>query len=133
MSNPVPNERYDERVTGFIAGLPEWMSELAARVRELIHEAEPAILETIKRTDRPYFEFAGNVAAFQATKDHLNVFIYDPAVPDPAHLINQGSGNQSAQSIQIYEGDLLDESAFRDLIAAICARNRAGGWRKLQG
>jgi hypothetical protein len=44
-------------------------------------------------------------SALQATKDHVNLFIYDPAVPDPEGIINQGHGNATARAIQIYEGD----------------------------
>jgi len=122
----------DPRVTTFIDALAPWMRERAAAIRDLIHEAEPEIEETIKRTDRPYFVLAGNVCAFQATRDHLNVFLYDPDVPDPSGLINQGDGNATARSIQVYEGDDPHADAFRALIRAICDRNRAGGWRALR-
>jgi hypothetical protein len=123
----------NQQVDRFIAALPDWQKAVCTRVRQLVHEAEPAIQETIKRGDRPYFVLAGNVCAFQATKDHINVFIYDPIAPDPAKLINQGQGNQTARSIQIYEHDQLDEAAFKALITAVCNNNRAGGWRKLAG
>lgn len=102
------------------------------RVRQLIHDAEPEIEETIKRGDRPYFVLNGNVCALQATKDHINVFIYDPIAADPEKIINQGEGNITARSIQIYENDTLNESAFMSLVAAVANNNRAGGWRKLR-
>ncbi len=73
----------------------------------------------------------GNVCALQATKDHLNVFIYDPIAADPRGLINQGHENKTARAIQIYAEDVLDEEAFRALISAVAANNRAGGWRTL--
>ena len=120
------------QIDAFIEGLPTWQKDLCAKVRRLIHEAEPEIEETIKRGDRPYFVLNGNVCAFQATKDHVNVFIYDPVAPDPQHIINQGHGNQTARSIQIYENDPLDEVAFKNLIRAVADNNRAGGWRNLR-
>jgi len=101
------------------------------RIRELVQEADAEIEETIKRTDRPYFILAGNVCALQATKDHINVFIYDPVAPDPEGIINQGQGNATARSIQIYEHDKLNEQALLNLIKAVIANNRAGGWRKI--
>ena len=119
------------QVDAFVNHLPGWQQEVCAKVRALIHEAEPEIQETIKRGDRPYFVLNGNVCAFQATKDHMNVFIYDPIAPDPERLINQGQGNATARSIQIYEGTPLKEQAFKDLIRAVAANNRRGGWRKL--
>ena len=122
----------DSRVDDFISRLPDWQKNLCIEIRKLIHEAEPDIQETIKRGDRPYFVLDGNICAFQATKDHVNVFIYDPIAPDPGKIINQGEGNLTARSIQIYENQPLNEDAFKELIKAVTTNNRAGGWRKLQ-
>jgi hypothetical protein len=119
------------QVDAYIGNLPAWQQEICSRIRRLIHEAEPEIEETIKRKDRPYFVLHGNVCALQATNDHINVFIYDPIAPDPHHLINQGQGNKTARSIQIYQNGKVNESDFKDLIKAVAENNRAGGWRKL--
>lgn len=73
----------------------------------------------------------GNVCALLATKDHVNLFLYDPTVPDPDGIINQGHGNATARAIQIYRGDSLSKSALIQLLRAIVANNRAGGWRRL--
>ena len=121
----------DSRVDDYLATLPAWQREAAQRVRLLLHEADPELSETIKRTRQPYFVLDGNVAAFLGTKNHLNVFIYDPIAPDPTGLINQGHGNATARSIQIFEGDQPDETALLALVRAVIANNRAGGWRKL--
>src|SRR5690348_3038760 len=64
--------RLDPRVDGYISKLPEWQQAICRRVRDLIHEADPEIDETIKRTIQPYFVLDGNVAALLATKDHVN-------------------------------------------------------------
>jgi hypothetical protein len=121
----------DERVDAYIDGMVDWQRDLARRVRALIHEADNEIEETIKRRVQPYFVLEGNVAALLTTKDHLNVFIYDPTVEDPAGLINRGHDNATGRQIALYEGDELDEAAFKELIRRIADRNRAGGWRKL--
>jgi hypothetical protein len=121
----------DERVTAYIAALPDWQQAICRRVRELAHAADPAIEETIKRTDRPYFTLAGNVCALQAARDHVNVFIYDPIAPDPEGIINQGQGNLTARAIQIRQGGAINERALLELLRAVIANNRAGGWRKL--
>jgi hypothetical protein len=77
----------DPRVDDYISTLPAWEQPLAQRVRALVHEADPAVSETIKRSNRPYFELDGNICALLGTKDHLNVFIYErhrsrhPALP----------------------------------------------------
>jgi hypothetical protein len=122
----------DQRIDNYISKLPEWQQEVCQLIRKLIHIADSEIVETIKRTNRPYFVLNGNVCALLGTKDHVNVFIYDPIAPDPEHIINQGNGNQTARAIQIYQGDKINEQAFVNLIRAVVANNRAGGWRKLQ-
>jgi hypothetical protein len=122
----------DPRVDRYIESLPTWQQHICRNVRKLIHSADPEIFETIKRQDRPYFVLNGNICAFLGTKDHVNIFIYDPIVPDPAHIINQGHGNLTARSIQIYKNDILNEKAFINLIKAVVKNNRACGWRKLQ-
>jgi hypothetical protein len=121
------------QVDRYIASLPDWQREICTTVREWVHDAEPDIKEEIKFTNRPYFTYQGNVAALLGTKDHVNVFIYDPIAPDPYRLINQGQGNSTARSIQLFKGDTVDRTAFLTLIQAIVANNKAGGWRKLKG
>lgn len=120
------------KVDDYINQLPTWQQEVCSKVRGLIHEADPEIEEVIKRRVQPYFVHGGNVAALLATKDHINVFIYDPIAPDPHGIINQGHDNTSARAIQIYENDILHEEAFINLIKAVVANNKVGGWRKLQ-
>jgi hypothetical protein len=118
-------------VDAYISSLPEWQQSVCQHVRGLIHQAEPNMVEEIKFKNRPYFTLEGNVCALLAAKDHVNVFIYDPIAPDPSGIINQGHGNVTARSIQLYEGDSLDEDAFIKLIQAVVSNNRKGGWRKL--
>jgi len=126
-------QQRDPRVDDYIASLPVWQQQLAQRLRDLIHRADPEVEETIKRTRLPYFVLQGNVCALLGAKDHLNLFLYDPIAPDPAGLINQGHENATARAIQFREGDALDENALLDLLRAVIANNRAGGWRKLAG
>jgi hypothetical protein len=119
-------------VGAYISSLPPWQQAVCAHLRDLIHQAEPNIVEEIKFKNRPYFTLEGNVCALLAAKDHVNVFIYDPIAPDPSGLINQGQGNATARSVQIYKGDTLNEKAFIELIKAVASNNRNGGWRKFK-
>ena len=125
-------DRTDPRVDAYIEPLPEWQQAICRRVRDLIHEADSGIEETIKRTVQPYFVLDGNVAALLATKDHVNVFLYDPIAPDPERIVTAGHDNKTGRQIAIYRDSQLNEGAFVALIRAIAANNRAGGWRKLQ-
>src|SRR5919198_4921116 len=90
---PLMGDRRDSRVDAYIDQLPEWQQTICRRVRDLIHEADPEVEETIKRTVQPYFVLNGNVAALLATKDHVNVFLYDPIAPDPEGIITAGHEN----------------------------------------
>jgi hypothetical protein len=88
----------DSRVDDYIGQLPDWQQAICQQVRELVHAADPEVEETIKRSVRPYFVLQGNICALLAARDHVNVFIYDPAVGDPHGIINQGHGNATAQA-----------------------------------
>jgi hypothetical protein len=123
----------DSRVDDYISRLPDWQQDICRQVRRLAHEADPGVEETIKRSVLPYFVLDGNICALLAAKDHVNVFIYDPTVPDPHGVINQGHGNATAKAVQIRRGDHIDQAALRALFQAVIANNRAGGWRRLRG
>jgi len=122
----------DPRIDDYIATLPAWQQSVCLKVRELVHQADPEVTETIKRSKQPYFELQGNICALLGTKDHVNIFIYDPIAPDPEGIINQGQGNLTARSIQVYENDTLNEVALLALFKEVIANNRAGGWRKVK-
>ena len=121
----------DPRVDAYIDPLPPWQQEICRQVREIAHEADPDMVETIKRRVQPYFVLGGNVAALLATRDHVNVFIYDPLVTDPDGIITHGHGNATGRQISLYEGDGLNRAALLAMLREIVAHNRAGGWRRL--
>ena len=123
----------DSRVDAYLDDAPGWQRAIMQRVRDLLHEADPAIEETIKRTVQPYFVLDGNVAAFLKAKDHVTVFLYDGGLaPDPEGIITGGHGNETGRMIAIRDGDPINDRAMVALFRAIIADNRAGGWRKLK-
>ena len=122
----------DPRVDAYIETLPEWQQRVCQEVRELLHRADPDVEETIKRTVLPYFVLQGNIAALQATKDHVNVFLYDPLVSDPEGIITRGFEAQTGRQIKIFEGEPINRPALLAMFREIIEHNRAGGWRKLQ-
>jgi hypothetical protein len=122
----------DPRIDQYIHTLPDWQQALCHQVRNLVHAADPEVIETIKRTKQPYFVLDGNVCALLGAKDHLNIFIYDPIAPDPQGIINQGHGNATARAIQVHQTETLNQEALLQLFKAVIANNRAGGWRKVQ-
>ena len=83
-------------------------------MRELVHAADPEVVETIKRTVQPYFVLEGNICALLAAKDHVNVFLYDGAiVPDPEGIITGGHDNKTARTVAVYEGETINAAALR--------------------
>ena len=124
----------DPRVDAYIDALPDWQQAICHRVRDLVHAADPAVEETIKRTIQPYFVLDGNVCALLAAKDHVNVFVYDGAiVPDPDGIITAGHDNQTARTVGFRRGEPINEPALLAMFRQIIANNRAGGWRRLKG
>jgi hypothetical protein len=122
----------DSRVDDYISRLPDWQQAICQQVRQLVHDADPEVEETIKRSVLPYFVLQGNICALLAAKDHVNVFIYDPTVADPHGVINQGHGNATARALQVYRGDPINQPALLEIFKAVIANNRAGGWRRIQ-
>jgi hypothetical protein len=123
----------DPRVDEYIDALPDWQQAICREVRGLAHAADPEVQETVKRRVQPYFVLEGNVCALLATKDHVNVFLYDGAiVPDPEGIITGGHDNKTARTVAVYEGDTLNAHALKTMFEQIIAHNRAGGWRRLK-
>jgi hypothetical protein len=124
----------DPRVDAYLDALPAWQREICSQVRDLVHSADPDVEETIKRTVQPYFVLDGNICALLATKDHVNVFLYDGAiVPDPEGIITAGRDNKTARTVAFRKGEAINERALVTMFKQIVANNRAGGWRKLKG
>ena len=123
----------DPRVDAYIDRLPDWQQAICHEVRDLVHAADPDVVETIKRTDRPYFVLDGNICALLAAKDHVNVFLYDGAiVPDPEGIITAGHDNKTARTVAFRKGEPIKATALSAMFKQIIANNRAGGWRKLK-
>jgi hypothetical protein len=123
----------DPRVDDYIGKLPDWQQRVCQQVRELVHAADPEVVETIKRTVQPYFVLDGNICALLATKDHVNAFLYDGGiVPDPEGILTAGHDNKTGRQIAIYASDPINTKALMQMLRQVIANNRAGGWRKLK-
>ncbi|RDI54423.1 DUF1801 domain-containing protein [Nocardia mexicana] len=128
----MPYEK-DSRVDAYIDALPAWQQKICHQVRDLVHAADPEVTETVKRTVQPYFVLQGNICALLATKDHVNVFLYDGGLtPDPEGIVTGGHDNKTGRTIAVYENDKINTSALTEMFRHIIATNRAGGWRKVK-
>jgi hypothetical protein len=123
----------DPRVDAYIDARPEWQRRLCQDLRDLIHDVDPEIEETIKRRVQPYFVLQGNVCALLAARDHVNLFLYDGAiVPDPEGIITGGHENKTARTVAFREDEPINAPALSTMLRQIVANNRAGGWRRLK-
>src|SRR5919204_2690626 len=119
----------DPRVDAYIDALPEWQQAICRQVRELVHAADPDVVETVKRGVQPYFVLEGNICALLAAKDHVNVFLYDGGiVPDPEGIITAGHDNKTARTVAVRQGERINAPALSAMFKQIIANNRAGGW-----
>ena len=126
--------RRDPGVDAALQSLPEWQRDVCQEVRDLVHQVDPEVEETIKRGDRPYFVLEGNICALLAAKDHVNVFLYDGAiVPDPEGIITGGHDNSTARTVAVYQGQEVPAEPLAAMFRQIMANNRAGGWRRIKG
>ena len=123
----------DPRVDAYIDALPAWQQAICREVRDLVHDADAGVAETIKRTRQPYFVLRGNICALLAARDHVNVFLYDGGiVPDPEGIITGGHDNKTARTVAISRGETINAPALFTMFRQIIANNRVGGWRKLK-
>jgi hypothetical protein len=124
----------DPRVDAYIDALPDWQQAICREVRDLVHGADPEVVETIKRTVQPYFVLQGNICALLAARTHVNIFLYDGAiVPDPEGIITGGHDNKTGRTVAVHQGEPINAKALTAMFKQIIANNRAGGWRALKG
>ena len=117
-------------ITNHIAELADWRGPMLAHLRALIHEAAPDLTEEWK-WGTPVWSHKGNVVAVGAFKDHLKInFFQGASLADQHGLFNAGLDAKAMRSIDIHEGDKLNEPALKDLIRVAVAHNVAGGKKK---
>jgi hypothetical protein len=117
----------DER----ISELGDWRGSVLNRIRELIHQADPDIVEEWKwakatSPGTPVWSHDGGVCTGESYKQVVKLtFFHGASLPDPAQLFNSSLGGNTRRAIDIREDDAIDEAAFKDLIRAAVAFNTA--------
>ena len=113
----------DER----IEKLGDWRGKTLARVRALIHEEDPAIVEEWKWMGTPVWSHGGIVCTGETYKNVVKMtFAKGAGLKDPSGLFNSSLGGNVRRAIDIHEGDKVDEAALKDLIRAAVALNLEG-------
>ena len=125
-----PSLTASQQITNQIAELTDWRGKLLARLRKVILAAAPGITEDWK-WNTAVFVNQGNVVSLGVFKEHVKItFFQGAALSDPHNLFNAGLDAKTMRSIDLSEGDTLDERALKELIRAAVAHNAAGKQKK---
>jgi hypothetical protein len=109
-----------------IAELGDWRGETLARIRALIAQAVPDVVETWKWRGVPVWEHAGILCTGETYKSVVKLtFARGAALDDPARLFNASLDGNARRAIDIREGDIIDEMALKALVRAAAALNAA--------
>ncbi len=119
-------------ITRRIEELGDWRGETLARVRQLIHDADPEIQEEWKWMGTPVWSHDGIVCTGESYKSVVKLtFAKGASLKDPKKLFNSSLEGNTRRAIDIREGEKIDEAAFRQLIrAAVAANSSARAQRK---
>jgi hypothetical protein len=119
-ADPTPSELIDGR----IAELGDWRGDMLAKVRKVIHAADPDVVEDWKWRGVPTWEHAGIICTRETNKEYVKLtFAKGASLPDPERIFNASLEGNSRRAIDIREGDKLNEKALKALIKAAVALN----------
>jgi len=114
-------------IDGKIADLGDWRGKTLARMRKLIHEALPDVVEEWKWMGTPVWEHGGILCTGESYKAVVKLtFAKGASLPDPARLFNASLEGNTRRAIDIREGEEVDAAAFKALVRAAAAHNAAG-------
>jgi hypothetical protein len=124
MKEPVPVESASAFIDEKIKELGDWRGKTLAKVRGILHAADPEIVEEWKWMGTPVFSHGGIVCTGETYKHVVKMtFAKGAELKDPAGLFNSSLDGNVRRAIDIHEGDKVDEAALQDLIRAAVALN----------
>jgi hypothetical protein len=130
-TNPGPSA--SELISNKIAEFGDWRGDTLARMRALIHEAAPDVVEEWKWMGTPVWSLRGILCTGETYKDKVKLtFAKGAALEDPERLFNASLDGNVRRAIDIHEGEVVDPSAFKALILQAVALNRAGKAARVQ-
>ena len=116
-----------ELISKRIAELGDWRGTTLGRMRKLIQEADPDVVEEWKWMGTPVWSHDGILCTGESYKDKVKLtFAKGASLKDPAHLFNASLDGNMRRAIDIFEGEEVDESAFKTLIRQAITLNRSG-------
>jgi len=127
----VESENASQRIDARIAELGDWRGKTLARVRKLIHQADPDVVEEVKWRGVPVWSHDGIVCTGETYKNHVKMtFAKGASLDDPKGLFNSSLDGNTRRAIDLHEGDEIDEAALKALIRAAVALNTTKKARK---
>ncbi len=124
MKKSVPVESASALIDERIAELADWRGKMLAKVRKIMHEADPEIVEEWKWMGTPVWSHSGIVTTGETYKSAVKLtFAKGAALNDPCGLFNSSLEGNVRRAIDIHEGDKVNEAALKDLIRAAVALN----------
>jgi hypothetical protein len=120
-----------QKLDEHIRELGDWRGSTLKRIRELIHEADPEVVEEWKwvkasSPGTPVWSHDGGICTGESYKQVVKLtFFQGASVSDPAQLFNSSLGGKTRRAIDIHEDEAIDEAAFKELIRAAVAFNVA--------
>ncbi|MBB5315552.1 DUF1801 domain-containing protein [Tunturibacter empetritectus] len=124
MKKAIPVESTSAFIDAKINELGDWRGKTFAKVRAIIHKADPEIVEEWKWMGTPVFSHEGIVCTGETYKSVVKLtFAKGAALPDPSGLFNSSLEGNVRRAIDIHEGDKINEAALKDLIRAAVALN----------
>ncbi|MDQ2681409.1 MAG: DUF1801 domain-containing protein [Candidatus Eremiobacteraeota bacterium] len=119
--------RPSELITQRIAELGDWRGETLAHVRKIIKETDRDITEEWKWRGVPVWSDSGIVCTGEAYKTHVKLtFAKGASIKDPKGIFNSSLDGNTRRAIDLYEGDKINESAFKEIIRAAVKLNSKG-------
>ena len=113
-------------ITARIQDLGDWRGETLARIRQLIHDADPDIEEEWKWRGTPVWSHDGGVCTGESYKQVVKLtFFRGASIQDPKKLFNSSLEGSTRRAIDLREGEKINETAFKQLIRAAVAANSA--------
>ncbi len=129
MKTPATSEDQSpsDLITQRIADLGDWRGETLGRMRKLIKAADPDVVEECKWMGTPVWSHHGIICTGESYKDKVKLtFAKGASLKDPTHLFNASLDGNVRRAIDIFEGEKVDESAFKALVLEAVALNDAG-------
>jgi hypothetical protein len=124
-------ESASELISNRIAELGDWRGETLSRMRKLIKEADPDVVEEWKWMGTPVWSHDGIICTGESYKSVVKLtFLKGASLTDPARLFNSSLDGNARRAIDIHEGEKIDEGAFKSLVQAAVAANTSAGSSK---